>query len=113
MSLDTLARIFDPFFTTKSQGTGLGLSIANAIVESHRGMIEVDSCLGEGSVFTISLPPDGISLTADNDGQTRLSAAGSGHKPGSKARAVSRIEGETATTVQGEVHGRLGKEGTD
>lgn len=113
MSLDTLARIFDPFFTTKSQGTGLGLSIANAIVESHRGMIEVDSCLGEGSVFTISLPPDGISLTADNGGQTGLSAAGSGHKPGSKARAVSRIEGETAATVRGEVHGRLGKEGTD
>lgn len=54
-----LTRIFDPFFTTKSagQGTGLGLSISYKIVEEHGGIIRVDSRPGEGSRFTICLPP--------------------------------------------------------
>jgi len=51
-----LDRIFDPFFTTKSQGTGLGLAIVNNIVESHGGIVEVDSRVGTGSCFVISLP---------------------------------------------------------
>ncbi len=49
-------RIFDPFFTTKSRGTGLGLAIVNNIVESHGGIIEVESHPGEGTCFVISLP---------------------------------------------------------
>ena len=53
-----LKRIFDPFFTTKdvNKGTGLGLSISYAIVQKHRGAIEVESKEGKGSVFRIILP---------------------------------------------------------
>jgi signal transduction histidine kinase len=53
---EDLDRIFDPFFSTKSRGTGLGLAIANNIVESHGGIIEVESRPHEGSCFVISLP---------------------------------------------------------
>ena len=49
-------RIFDPFYTTKEHGTGLGLSISYGIIEQHGGTISVDSTIGKGSTFTISLP---------------------------------------------------------
>jgi signal transduction histidine kinase len=51
-------RIFDAFFTTKKagEGTGLGLDIVRKIVEKHGGTISVDSEVGRGSVFTVSLP---------------------------------------------------------
>ncbi|MEG4963437.1 MULTISPECIES: AAA family ATPase [unclassified Microcoleus] len=53
------AKIFDHLFTTKGvgKGTGLGLAIARQIVvEKHGGMLEVNSTLGLGTEFTISLP---------------------------------------------------------
>lgn len=55
---DILDRIFDPFFTTKKvgEGTGLGLSISYGIVEEHGGTLEVDSVVGEGTTFNITLP---------------------------------------------------------
>jgi len=56
ISDEELDRIFDPFFTTKSQGTGLGLAIVNNIVESHGGIVEVESQVGAGSCFVMSLP---------------------------------------------------------
>jgi signal transduction histidine kinase len=58
ISKENLSRIFDAFFTTKGKvsGVGLGLSVSYGIVTQHRGSIEVDSSVGQGSTFTIVLP---------------------------------------------------------
>ncbi|EIJ40999.1 histidine kinase,CBS domain-containing protein,histidine kinase [Beggiatoa alba B18LD] len=55
---DVLPKIFDPFFTTKpiGEGTGLGLSISYQIIQQHNGKIRVNSKMGVGTRFTISLP---------------------------------------------------------
>jgi signal transduction histidine kinase len=49
--------MFTPFFTTKpiGQGTGLGLAIIYGIVKMHRGQISVNSQLGKGTTFTMTL----------------------------------------------------------
>ena len=54
---ENMSRIFDPFFTTKeTSGTGLGLSVSYGIINSHGGIIEVESTVGVGTTFTIHLP---------------------------------------------------------
>jgi signal transduction histidine kinase len=53
---DTIEKIFEPFFSKRAGGTGLGLAIARQMVENHRGRIEVESQLGNGTTFRIRLP---------------------------------------------------------
>ncbi len=54
--VDVMNRIFEPFYTTKQKGSGLGLMIVNRIVRDHRGRIELESKVGEGTTFKIRLP---------------------------------------------------------
>ena len=55
---DSLHRIFDPFFTTAPENAeiGLGLAICHSIVTSLGGDIDVESHLGQGTTFRVSLP---------------------------------------------------------
>lgn len=54
-------KIFDPFYTTKrsGNGAGLGLSVSFNIVKEHEGTIEVESTLGQGTLFRVRLPSVG------------------------------------------------------
>ena len=58
MSGATLKHMFEPFFTTKSSsiGTGLGLSVCHGIVKAFGGELQVESQMGEGTVFRVLLP---------------------------------------------------------
>lgn len=55
---DIHAKIFEPFFTTKDvgKGTGLGLSLSKAIIDQHRGKIELYETSGQGAHFRVWLP---------------------------------------------------------
>ncbi len=58
ISKQELSKIFDPFFTTKApgKGTGLGLSVSHSIISEHKGKIEVESEVGVGTTFRVTLP---------------------------------------------------------
>lgn len=55
---ENLPKIFDPFFTTKpvGKGTGLGLNVTYNIIKMHHGKIDVQSEVGKGTEFIITLP---------------------------------------------------------
>jgi signal transduction histidine kinase len=53
---EQLPHIFEPLYTTKQEGTGLGLYIMQEIVAAHRGKVNVESVVGQGTTFTLTLP---------------------------------------------------------
>jgi two-component system, sporulation sensor kinase E len=53
---EQINRIFEPFYTTKKRGTGLGLMIVQRIVREHNGRVELESHVGQGTVFRVWLP---------------------------------------------------------
>ncbi len=48
--------MLNPFFTTKEKGSGLGLPIVKSIIETHQGVLKIDSVVGDGTTVTITLP---------------------------------------------------------
>jgi signal transduction histidine kinase len=66
---ENMEAIFNPFFTTKApnQGVGLGLSIAHQIIQEHKGSIDVESRIHEGTKFIVTLPKN--PLQASNYGE--------------------------------------------
>jgi PAS domain S-box-containing protein len=55
ISEEDKAKIFDPYFTGKSTGVGLGLATTRSIINTHKGRIEVESKIGQGTRFNIEL----------------------------------------------------------
>jgi signal transduction histidine kinase len=53
---EVLPRLFDPFFSTKDGGNGLGLALTQQIVKDHGGDLAVQSTLGKGTTFTVTVP---------------------------------------------------------
>ncbi len=54
--LENIPHIFDPFWTSKARGTGLGLALCRKIAEEHGGSLTVDSIVGVGTTFTVTVP---------------------------------------------------------
>ena len=79
--------LFNPFFTTRkgSGGVGLGLYVSKHIAEKYGGSITVDSRVGEGTVFKMTLPSGAArrepsrGLFSRQQAQSTLVASGSGN----------------------------------
>jgi len=73
-------RIFEPFFTTKEigKGTGLGLAAVSSIILHHKGFIQVESVLNQGSEFKIYLPVQEIQVPVIDKPQLEPFRVGSG-----------------------------------
>jgi PAS domain S-box-containing protein len=65
-----LQRIFDPYFTTKQQGSGLGLATCYSIIKKHGGTITVESTIGKGSTFYLTLPASELCMGAQPEFRT-------------------------------------------
>lgn len=75
---EILPRIFEPFLTTKEtgRGVGLGLAISQSILERHNGTIEVQSEMGKGTTFTLTLPSETVASPASGAQQNAAVASG-------------------------------------
>jgi CheY-like chemotaxis protein len=79
MDSETKARMFDPFFTTKFTGRGLGMAAVLGIIRGHRGAVDVQSTVGEGTTITVLIPASeqtAHSLTWDIGTQEQWTSSG-------------------------------------
>ena len=53
---DDVERIFRMYYTTKPDGTGIGLALVRRVVDLHRGGIEINSTVGQGTSVVVRLP---------------------------------------------------------
>ncbi len=86
MSSEQLAKLFTPFYrgdnstTRKQGGTGLGLTITKMICELMGGSIRVESTLGQGSVFTVTVPTEVTGKPGATSGSTELVDSAKAHR---------------------------------
>lgn len=75
---EILPHLFEPFLTTKEtgRGVGLGLAISHSILERHNGTIEVESEVGRGTTFTVTLPWDADADQVAPSPANEITAAG-------------------------------------
>ena len=88
MDAETVNHIFEPFFTTKQErGAGLGLAIVHGLVQQFGGTISVESVVGRGTTFTLTLPVVAdAAVSASRDSTRPLEASPS---------AILIVEGDT------------------
>jgi CheY-like chemotaxis protein len=100
--------MFEPFFTTKGErGTGLGLAQVFGVVEQHRGTVVVESTLGEGTTFRLTLPAAAPAHVAHSavraqphaGGKLRVLAVDDEPSVGSMVRRILRPQGHAVVTA--------------
>ncbi len=93
MSAEQLRRLYHPFYSTKSgDGMGLGLSVCHSIVRSYGGTIIVESEVGRGTEFRITISPYGIPSHSERSGATQ--AENVPNRSAQKGRDERRASGE-------------------
>lgn len=96
MGPEVSSRIFDPFFTTKGKaGLGLGLAVSFGIIRRHEGTVEVESEVGRGTTFRISLP---IAKSTE-DPQVETSTAATANSASLQTASVTRPTDGNQPTV--------------
>jgi len=91
MTPEVKSRLFDPFFTTKGKdGTGMGMAVSFGIIRRHNGSIDVESEIGRGTTFRLSLPLAYPTLDAAE------SAARPDHESPADKLCVLVVDDETA-----------------
>jgi diguanylate cyclase (GGDEF)-like protein len=124
MSAEVQERIFEPFFTTKGErGTGLGLAQVFGVVEQHHGTVVVDSSLGVGTTFrltlpaasTESIPHNAVHAAASSARRLRVLAVDDEPSMGSMVRRILRPQGHLVVTATSgeEALERLARESFD
>jgi PAS domain S-box-containing protein len=107
---EDLTRIFDPYFTTKAEGNGLGLASSYSIINSHKGVMTVDSTVGKGSTFRVFLPRSSATQVAPEPQETPPKEEQSEEIHKGRGRILVMDDMEAMMMVAGEILNVLGYE---